>query len=111
MHMTKLSKALFGSTLTLALAAAFAGAQATPKDVHGAEHSGHTKMSCPMMDEHDDAAQEAADIANIKVENTKLGATIQLTAKNASDAAKVQELARDLAASFGKRAEHAKHGQ
>jgi hypothetical protein len=109
--MTKLSKTLFGATLTLVVAAAFAGAQETPKDAQNADHGGHGKMmDCPMMGEHGGPAKDVADLANVKVENTKLGATIQLTAKNAADAAKVQKLARDLAAGFGKHAEHAAHG-
>jgi hypothetical protein len=59
---------------------------------------GHGMMKGSMGCEQDCPLLEASGLANVKVENTKLGATIQLVAKNAADVAKLQELARELTA-------------
>jgi hypothetical protein len=107
--MTRLPNTIFGATLTLALAAAFADAQTTPKQAPPPETGGHGKMGC-MMGEHAEGMHKLADLANIKADNTKFGATIQLSAKNAADVAKVQELARNLATELAKPHGHPKHG-
>lgn len=58
---------------------------------------------CPM--------HEAAELSNIKVEQTKQGAVIQLIAKRPEDVAKVQQSAQQLAAmlSSGECPMHAAH--
>jgi hypothetical protein len=58
-------------------------------------HGKHADMHCPMT--------QLASLADVKVENTKTGATLQLTAKDPSKAGEVQALA-------GKLAEHLKAG-
>jgi hypothetical protein len=55
-------------------------------------------MKVPMACGQECPMQQALGSTDIQVENTKLGATVQLVAENAADVAKVQELARHIAA-------------
>lgn len=122
-----LPTALFTAAMTLACVAALAGAQAKPigtaekagassapaaasaaacarPDGNGEAVDAHGAMKPPgmmrghgMMDAGECKVGIAASIADIKVENTKRGATVQLVAKSDADVTKVQELARDFA--------------
>jgi hypothetical protein len=51
--------------------------------------------------------QQISAIADVKVETTKLGATLQLVAKNPSDAEKVRQLAREAANHLSAQPTHA----
>jgi hypothetical protein len=56
---------------------------------------------CPMMAEKGEAGcsmEQAATLADVKVENTKTGANIVFVAKDAANLQKVQEFAKELAA-------------
>jgi hypothetical protein len=68
---------------------------------------GGMMMDCPMHAEHECPLQQVAAIADIKVETTKLGATLQLVAKNPIDAEKVRQLARDAASHLSTQPHHA----
>lgn len=111
--MTRLSHALFATTLSLALAAVFVDAQETPKPAskphadHGGMHHGMMKMGAKDADPQCPMAA-AAEIADVRVEKSKLGATIVLTAKDPKDAAKVQELAREFAVHLAAHSAHAR---
>jgi hypothetical protein len=93
-------------TENTACACCGAGDAAAHGEKHGGMHGGGM-MDCSMQGDHGCAGQQISTIANIKVETTKLGATLQLIAKNASDAEKVQKLARELADHMSAQPAHA----
>lgn len=76
----------------------------------GGMMQGGGMMMHSMKDDRHAHHRELAALADIKVQNTKPGATIQFIAKNPADATKVQELAKDIAAYLSEPDEHGHPG-
>jgi hypothetical protein len=72
---------------------------------HGGMQAG-MMANCPMHAKHDCPLQQVSAIADIKAETTKLGAALQLVAKNPSDAEKVRQLAREAASHLSAQPHH-----
>src|SRR5688572_23483935 len=66
--------------------------------MHGGMMHGGMQMKPPMEPDRAHRWHEIASLADVKVQKTKFGAVIQLTAKKGTDTATVQELATVLAA-------------
>lgn len=76
----------------------------------GCMMQGGGMMMHSMKDDRHAHHRELAALADIKVQNTKLGASLQFTAKSPADAPKVQELAKDIAAFLNEPDEHGHPG-